>query len=158
VLCSVGVEHRTTGLDGSTTATLRLTFEGDEIPETELRLRRRVWADDPDDLSSALHYSVEVLEGTSEAASTGNGSLRPAERRVLTALRTADDWLNVVQIGDAVAVDDSGIAPLKRRTIQAACKVLTDAGLLRSSDLGTGSSHAQVWRAHDTVGGAEDAF
>ena len=44
VLVSMSLEHRATGPDQSTTATLHVTFEGDEIPETELRLRRRVWA------------------------------------------------------------------------------------------------------------------
>jgi hypothetical protein len=158
VLVSVGGEHLATEQDRSTVATLRLTFEGDEIPETELRLRRRIWADDPDDLASALHYEVEVLAGTSEETTAGTAALRPAHRRVLAVLRTADDWLNVDRIGDLIAADDSGFAPLKRRTIQDACKVLTGAGLVRSSDLGTGSSHAQLWRAHELVGEPENAF
>lgn len=158
VLCSVGVEHRVTNPDRSTTATLRVTFEGDEIPETELRLRRYIWSDDPDNLSSALHYSVEVLAGTSEDDKTGTGAMRPATRRVLAVLEAADDWLNVAQIGDRLVADDSGFAPLKKRTIQAACKDLADAGLVRTSDLGTGSSHAQVWRAHEPDLGAENAF
>ncbi len=97
VLVSVAVEHKATDADRSTVATLHLTFEGDEIPETELRLRRRVWATDPDDLASPLHYRLDALEGG--RPEPGSDGLRPAERRVLTVLIEADDWLDTRQIG-----------------------------------------------------------
>lgn len=130
VLVSVGVEHRSTAADRSTTATLRVTFEGDEIPESELRLRRHIWADDPDDLASPLHYELETLTGEPEPS--GGSGLRPAERRVLAVLRGSGQWLDIRQIGDRLAGDDTGLAPLKARTIQAAAKVLVERDFARS--------------------------
>jgi hypothetical protein len=156
VLVSVSLQHQTTNPDRSTAATLQVTFMGDEIPETELHLRRRVWADDPDDLASPLHYELEVLTGNE--AEAGPGSLRPAARRVLAALRQAGDWLSVSSIGDLLALDGSGRACLKERTIQAALTTLAEKKLARSAPLGTGSSHAQLWRAGDVDLEVESAF
>jgi hypothetical protein len=150
VLVSASVEHRATNADRSTDSTLRLTFEGDELPETELRLRLHVGADDPDDLSSALHYGAEVLPGV--AVQNGTAGLRPADRRVLAVLTEADDWLDVVEIGDLLAKDDSGFAPLKRRTIWASLKTLAAAGSVRSSELGS----AHKWRAQVPENEAEN--
>jgi hypothetical protein len=153
VLVSVGKEHLATEKDRSTVATLRLTFEGDEIPETELRLCRRIWADNPDDLASALHYELEVLTGP-EAEGEAK-EMRPADRRVLAVLRAADDWLDVKEIGDRLAADESGFAPLKTRTIQASCKALVGAGYARAAGMGP---TAHKWRAQLPEIEAENAF
>lgn len=60
VLCSVGVANRE--VDGAATVVdLDWTFTGDEIPDTTMKLRRRVWADDPDDLASPMHYEIEPI-------------------------------------------------------------------------------------------------
>jgi len=42
----------------ATTATIRLEFTGDEIPETTHHFCRKVWAEDPDKLDSRLHYLI----------------------------------------------------------------------------------------------------
>lgn len=141
VLVSTSVEHRQTEPDRSTVATLKITFEGDEIPETELRLRRWIRADDPDDLDSPLQYRTEPLEG--EARTTVEG-LRPAEQRILDVLTAADDWLDVHQIGDDLAVDATGLRPLKARTIQAGCKTLVARRLVDCAEMQGG---AYRWRA-----------
>lgn len=39
-------------------------FTGSEIPETQFSMIRTVWADDQSDLSSPLHYEVQVTETT----------------------------------------------------------------------------------------------
>lgn len=75
VLVSAKVEHRHTDeATMATTVTLELAFVGDEIPDTELRIRRKVWAEDPDDLASPMHYEVERLEGKAGGPS---GPMRP---------------------------------------------------------------------------------
>jgi hypothetical protein len=155
VLVSVSVKHKVTKPDHSTVATLAVTFMGDEIPDTELHLRRRVWADDPDDLASPLHYEVEVLAGTSEEATAGTAALRPSQRRVLAVLRTAGDWLDVREIGDRLAVDDSGLSPLRKRTIQDSLKALSEAGLACPDGAGP---TAHKWRAQLPESEAENAF
>ena len=139
-LISLSVLHKVTEPDKATVAKLLLEVEGDEVPDTEAHLRRRVWADDPDDLSSALNYEVEVVP----PHTGGEGSLRPAARRVLAVLTASDGWLDATEIGDLLAKDNSGYPPLKRRTLQAACKDLVDAGYARSSAIGP---TAHKWRA-----------
>jgi len=115
---------------------LELDFAGDEIPETTLRLRRRVRAVSPDDLESPLVYSVEVLEEAVSEPEKSDG-LTPSARRVLTILDAAGDWLDVKVIGDRLAVDGF---PLKARTIQAAAKGLVEADLIEVRTLfGTNS-------------------
>lgn len=62
VLASVAVESRRTDTDGASEVVLGWEFIGDEIPDTILRLRRRVWTDNQTDLSSPMHYTVTKVE------------------------------------------------------------------------------------------------
>jgi hypothetical protein len=130
--------------------TLELDFAGDEIPETTLRILRRVRAIDPDDLASPLVYSVEVLENVSEATTTDDG-LKPSERRVLDVLnRSPGKWLDKYAIGDVLA--DGGF-PLKARTIQNATKTLVEIELIESRE---SAGSAFQWRA--MLAEVENAF
>jgi hypothetical protein len=123
--------------------TLDIDFLGDEIPETTLRIRRKVSALDPADLSSPLVYSVEVLDSTDDPAGS---AMAPATRRVLAVVTAADgEWLDTRQIGDRLAVDETGMSPLKPRTIQAATKDLTALGFLESR--GAGGASGFQWRS-----------
>ena len=64
----------------ATSVILELDFQGDEIAEQMVRIKRRVWADDPTDLSSSLHYEVtEQLEGGEPAGPDGPTSRRPLD-------------------------------------------------------------------------------
>jgi hypothetical protein len=145
----VSAERKAEHVDPSTlesAVTLDIDFIGDEIPETTLRIRRKVRAVDPEDLSSPLVYSVEVLEGDAPTEDDRSG-MRPAHRRVLAVLEAVEDdrWLLVREIGDRLAVDTTGLSPLKERTIQDALKVLTDGGQVEvASILG---SPTRRWRA-----------
>ncbi|MDP9388178.1 MAG: AAA family ATPase [Actinomycetota bacterium] len=151
VLVSAKVEHRHTDEPSmATTVTLALQFEGDEIPHTELRIRRKVWADDPDDLASPMHYEVERLEAKSLGVSPV-GDIRPATARVLAVLTAASTGITVSEIGDDLATDATGLKPLKARTIQASLKELEEAKLAECEHLG---GRAYVWRA---LGAAEEA-
>ena len=161
VLVSAGVEHRQTNPDRSTVVTLRVLVEGDEIPETDLRVRRWVGAADPDDLSSPLNYRVEVYDAAGDEPPAAD-QMRPATRRVLAVLEAAGDWLTVGEIGDALALDDTGMRPLKARTIQAACKDLVDAGTVVAASLDGTNAHkwrtAHAERAQPVPEEVENAF
>lgn len=148
VLGSASVRSRHTDLASrATTVTLDWAFMGDEIADTALRVRRTVWADDPDNLASPMHYIVERLEvGPADIApDLAAADLRPATKRVLAVLNGADDWLDVVAIGDRLANDETGLTALKRRTIQDACKTLVDAGFARFAALD--GTNALKWRS-----------
>ena len=136
---------RTDPATKETAVTLELDFVGDEIPEITILIRRKVSALDPDDLASPLVYSIEVLPDGATADATP-GALAPSRQRVLAVLQAApdDEWLGAQVIGDRLAVDSSGMAPLKRRTIQDATKELVDAELVESRG-SLGSSGFQ-WR------------
>jgi hypothetical protein len=154
VLVSVSVEHKSTDpMSRATSVTLGWSFVGDEIPDTELRLRRRVWAVDPDDLASPLRYEVEQLEPRERAATSEDG-MTPATRRVLAVLRSAHVPLTVREIGDDLAKDSTGM-PLKARTIQASLKALGDAG---QAVFEVVDGRTQLWRAHRDVEEVEKCF
>jgi len=144
VIVSADVKSsRTDDETKETAVVLELVFVGDEIPETTLTICRRVRAVDPDDLASALVYSVEVLEGDALATSAPDG-MRPAHRRVLQALIDASEWLDKVQIGNRVAVDSTGLGGLKVRTILDATRALVQSGRVESR---SGTGNAFQWRA-----------
>jgi len=102
--------------------TLKWEFTGSEIPETEFRIVRRVWADNPEDLESPLHYAVEV---TDEGSDFKADVRTKTQRRVLDLLSgtAPGKGLTVRQIGDALAGDGRGPA-LKETTIRDALKAL----------------------------------
>lgn len=136
VLISAAVVSRHT--DPTTQATsvvLDLDVQGDEVAESTTRIRRRVWADDPNDLASALHYEVERLDV--DFRTDESDGLTPSARRVLAVLEKADDWTTVSTIGDRLADDGQ---PLKVRTIQAALAALEDAGRVRRTPTAAGSA------------------
>lgn len=132
VLGSAAVEQAHIEPDSTTTnVVLAFEFKGGEIPDAAFRVRRRVWADDPDDLDSALHYQAEV---TSEGPPAGTGESRPPSyRRVMAALKDAGGSLTVQQIGDLLARDGQGM-PLKKRTIQRALDQLEADGLAQGTE------------------------
>jgi hypothetical protein len=148
----VSAEVKTSHTDEVTKETavvLELVFVGDEIPETTLTIRRRVMAVDPDDLASPLVYSVETLPNTySDSSSKEGDGFRPSERRVLAVLNAVrGEWLNRMQIGDALAVDNTGFACLTARTIQTAAKALTERGLVEARG---SAGEAFLWRVSES--------
>jgi hypothetical protein len=122
------VEHSDTDKDGRSAVTLAWSFSGSEIPDTKVRMRRRVWSDDAESLSAPLHYQVEVLESEPTKAEPPSEPTWPQER-VLRALETANTQMSVRQIGDLLASDAVGI-PLKADTIKKALGALTNRGVV----------------------------
>ncbi len=160
VLISAAVMSRHTDRETRGSAVvLELDFQGDEIPETTTRIRRRVWTDDPNDLGSPMHYAVEVIDSTALIGPDVEG-LTPSARRVLAVLDgKGEEWWSVRSIGDALAEDSTGLAPLKARTIQTALAALVSADLAES--LGVTGAAPNQWRAisaHSDEIEARDAF
>lgn len=153
VLASVSVNHRRTDPDTkASTVTLDIEFTGDEIPDTEVRIRRHVWTDNPDDLDSPMHYCVDQLEAVAKA--DPDDTLTPAARRVLAVLKATDAELNTSDIGDRLAVDNTGLKCLTQRTIQAALTSLKDAGHAQITRI---DGRTAYWRAHTPEKEAENA-
>lgn len=73
VLISAEVKSRNVDREharGSDVVTV-LSVIGGEVPEQSLRVRRRIWADDPDDLDSPLHVLTETTDVADEFAEDG---------------------------------------------------------------------------------------
>jgi hypothetical protein len=97
VLVSATVLSRHTDIAaGKTTVLTRLDVIGGEVPDQSLRVLRVIWADDPDDLDSPLHYQVTVEAADPaerELAASGDAAGRkmpPAERKLLEALEALE--------------------------------------------------------------------
>ncbi|MDQ3485449.1 MAG: AAA family ATPase [Actinomycetota bacterium] len=132
----------------ATTAVCKLEVVGDEIADHEITYRRRVWVDDPNDLTSAMHYSVELVDNATPPELNDAPGMKPAAARVLAVLRAAAGaWFDHVQIGDRLADDGH---PLKKRTILEAGQALVEAGLADESG-GVGAIR-KTFRAHPGVG------
>ena len=155
VLITATVRSRHT--DPTTSASsvvLELEFMGDEIAESTRRIRRRVWADDPDNLTSPLHYEVTAVESIDQDP-TCDG-LRPSSVRVLKVLDAVEDWLTVRAIGDVLAENGS---PLKARTIQGALGQLVEADLAVAQEiLGGAAGKWRSARAQSDDSEGENAF
>jgi hypothetical protein len=160
VLISAAVINRHTDPTTlATTVTLELDFQGDEIAERTVKIRRRVWADDPEDIGSALHYEVELLEGSGADGDAELAGLSPAAVRVNASLKSTDEWLTVHQIGDIVALDKSGGPPLKVVTIQSALRVLHRVGMAEKCNGDLPNSYKwRSGRTHHVRTGVENDF
>lgn len=150
-LISVSVlSSRTDPETMETTVRLKWEFKGDEIPETEVVVARRVRAEDPSDLGSPMHYSIEAAEADDDGDDTPAElrGLRPSAKRVLAVLRDfAKEYgpvatIDVQRIGDQLAKEVDG--PLRARTIQLALRDLAG----RELAVEAGGAHgAALWRA-----------
>jgi hypothetical protein len=142
VLASAAVAHRTTSPDGASTVVLAFEVVGGELADTGFRVRRRVWAEDPADLASRLHYAVEVLADETPAGDdAGDGSeLLPSRRLVLAALRAGGPMQSVKQLGDHTAAQGH---QLRKRTIQEALAELEEHGLAVGTEAASGL--ARYW-------------
>jgi hypothetical protein len=116
---------------------------GGELADLAFRVRRTVRAEDPADLASPLHYTVEVLP--EEPDDDGPAAdLKPSRRWVLAALQGGGAMQTVAQLGDRTAADGH---QLKARTIQEALNDLEAAGLAVGTDPGAGL--ARYWSPAD---------
>jgi len=84
-LVSVGVKsNKTDAKTQMTTVRTLWSIKGDEIADTAAAFVRKVWVDDPDDLNSPMHYSIEFDAAESGGAdkdmqAAEAGEFRPTE-------------------------------------------------------------------------------
>jgi hypothetical protein len=134
VLGSAAVEQsHVDNVTRASTVTLAWTFRGGEIPETEFRTRRKVWADDPEDLDSPLHYEVEVAGEGPTAAPVDTRIGRGGKLRLLKLLCRAGTLQTVEQLQEGSAHDGAG-PPLKTKTVQNLMGELDKLGLVDGTD------------------------
>ena len=153
VICSVSIQHRSSDPDGASTVLLGVELIGGEIADTRFRIRRRVHADDPNDLGSPLAYAVEVLaDDEDQDLDPAAAALSKSRQWVLAALRAGGDLQTVRQLGDRLAQAGH---PLKPRTIQLALGELEAAGLAAGSEEATGRARYWSPAAPGADGGGE---
>jgi hypothetical protein len=88
VLLTAEVKARHTDpVSKATTVVTELSAIGGEIPDVSCRVRRRIWADDPDDLDSALHVETTVTEIDAPDSQPAADKLAPAAVKLLEAVR-----------------------------------------------------------------------
>ena len=135
VLLTAEVKARHT--DPSTRATSVisvLTAIGGEIPDQALRLHRRVWATDPDDLDSPLHIETSVTEAETNQPDEADSGVTPAAQKLLEASRALGAPSTARSLVDWVAKHYGH--GLRRETVSRALSDLEKRGLMDSAEAG----------------------
>jgi hypothetical protein len=89
VIGTASVVDKQTQDDNKTTVTLEWSFEG-ELPDRFFDMTRVVWADNPTNLGSELHYAVTVERRSSQRGAAEGEQLSDTERRVLGVVTAAE--------------------------------------------------------------------
>lgn len=132
----------------ATTVLTEIDFVGGEIADQTLRVRRRIWADDPDDLSSPLHVETTVTEGQQDTS--GASGFSPAAMKLLKALEALDTENSEATsrtLGDWMANKSPWKHALRRETMSRELQKLNDSGLVES--IGQGKYNANIWELTD---------
>lgn len=139
VLIGADVKSRHTDPDTkATTVVTVLDVIGGEVPDSEFRLKRTIWADDPDDLDSPLRYRVEILE---EGEHAGADDMPPARRKLLEAIvAIGQDGATGSELVDWIA-EKYGHG-LYRTTVSTELNAALEAGLVDSVET---PGKATVW-------------
>jgi AAA domain len=160
VLGSISVRQRSVE-PGSQASDVLLgaEFLGGEIPEQRFGLRRRVWADDPEDLASTLHYQVSVLGDLPpdpEPPSPGRGERGRSEvrRAVLAALRAGGPYQSPTQLLQHLATAGQLATEPTLRAVQKALNQLAEDGLAAGTEADSG--RARYWSATESAEAGAD--
>jgi hypothetical protein len=152
VLGSISVRKRTTEPDSQASdVLLGAEFLGGEIPEQRFGLRRRVWADDPEDLASALHYQVDVLDDLppdpepERGPGRGERGRSEVRRAVLAALRAGGPHQTPNQLLQHLTTAGQLAPEPTLRAVQKALRQLEDNGLAQGTEADSG--RARYWSA-----------
>lgn len=144
VLATADVDGKRRTLPGDISEVDMLwSFSGGEINDTQVRVRRRVWVEDRNDLLSPMHYEVELLQPDDNEV-----HLTDVQVAVLAVLD--DGFMPRSEIEDRVNAErrERGADPFASRSIQEALKVLLEeCGLVERS----GKQHSGYsWRRSAT--------
>jgi AAA domain len=152
VLGSIAVRNRS--VEPDTTASnvlLAAEFVGGEIPEQRFGLRRRVWAEDPDDLASPLHYEASVLDDLppdpEPERTKGERGRSEVRRAVLAALRAGGPFQTPAQLLQHLSAAGQLAPEPTLRAVQKALTQLAADGLAHGTEEDRG--RARYWSATD---------
>ena len=120
------VSRETDPLTSETTVVVQLDAIGGEIADQTLRLKRQIRADDPDDIDSVLHYTVEA--GRDDPEPPSRDQRPPAARKLLEALHGIGHPAHASEIGDAIAAKYG--KGLRRETISRHLTTLGKEGVI----------------------------
>lgn len=132
----ITAEKKSARTDPDTRATdviTHLEAVGGEIPDQALRVRRKVWSDDPDDLDSPMHTTTEAHWADDETddgdnADTGVGKVPPAARKLLEAMDAIGQPATSAELVDHIATKHGH--GLTRETVSRELNKLIKAGLI----------------------------
>lgn len=135
VTAEVKVKHTDPATRG-TDVTTELTFQGGEIPDTTLRVRRQIRADDPASLDSPLTLALSCEEGGSPAQNPSGPRLGPAAEKLLAALRALRRPATQASLVDWMAKEENFGHGLRRETASRTLCELERLGLASSEAQG----------------------
>jgi CRP-like cAMP-binding protein len=134
VLLTAEVKARHTDPVSKATSVLtELSAIGGEIPDATFRVRRRIWADDPDDLESPLHVETTVTEVDEADAQPAADTLTPAAVKLLEAARSVGPASGTGLVDWIAKTYGHG---LRRETVSRLLADLERRGLLESAEDG----------------------
>ncbi len=139
VLISATVKSRHTNPTTKATSVItELDIIGGEIPDQRLRVFRRIWADNPDDLNSPMHVETTTSVAADEGVPMDN--LTPAARKLIEAMRARGKFTTAASLVDWIK-DKYGHG-LTRPTVSTTLNQLEERGLVLSQD---DSGKAKLW-------------
>ncbi|NIZ91572.1 AAA family ATPase [Kineosporiaceae bacterium B12] len=103
LLAAAIVSRRTDPETFATTVVSDLHVTGGEVPDLTLRVRRTVYAVDPDDLDSPLVYAVDVVQDEPAAVEDERSDLHPAAEKLLDAVRRLGHPGTIRELVDLIA-------------------------------------------------------
>jgi hypothetical protein len=124
----IGAEVKSRHTDAETKATTvvaELDVIGGEIPDQKFRIKRTIWADDPDDLDSSLHYQVEVIDADEVDTRM---DMPPARQKLLEAVTALGKPSDQKELVDWVAAKHGH--GLTRQTVSREMNALREAELV----------------------------
>lgn len=145
VLISASVKSRNTNpVTKATSVVTELDIIGGEIPDQTLRVFRRIWADEPDDLDSPLH--VETTTSVTDNSQPAE-DLSPAAQKLIEAMQALGTFSSSASLVDWIATKHGH--GLTRQTVSTTLNELEERGIVASQGV---CGRAKLWSLSE-VGG-----
>jgi hypothetical protein len=145
VLISATVKSRHTNrTTGATSVVTELDIIGGEIPDQRLRVLRRVWADNRDDLNSRLHVETTTTVVDDEGVAD---DLSPAAHKLVEAMRALGTFSSSVSLVDWIATKHGH--GLTRQTVSTTLNELEERGIATSQGI---NGRAKLWALTEVSG------
>jgi len=142
VLMTATVPSRSTDAAMTTIVTSEIKIIGGEIPDQTMRVVRRVWAGEPDDLESPLYVETTATKvDNKKAAAVEGAALSPTARKLVEVLTAAGDAKTSAELVDRIGQQyGPGLA---RQTVSSTLNELERRGVVSGTVL---SRNKKVWR------------